>query len=263
MSDSIKVSTDDLSACAVQYNTISEDFKNKANSITEKINSVTSVWQGNFSEDLDDTISKFKTSCNNIYENCITLKDFINQAVEKYINVDKGLIPASEIGNGDFPAGVTPIYIEMGMILDTWRAYEVKSPNGFSNYNGKGNCTWYADNRWSQQNPDYPLKFTRSSGRDAKNWDDCIDKNYFNVNPINNNAIQSNAIAVRESGTFGHVAYIEQVRDGMVYYTEDGQNITRPSTWAKDANGEWLGPKVQCCTVAKFQRKFSKIITAK
>lgn len=157
--------------------------------------------------------------------------------------------------------------VTSGQVLsDIWQKWSAYSPNGFTNINGKGNCTWYADNRWSQMNPDNPLRFTRTTNRNAGSWDDAIDRNYFDVNAINNDTIRGNAIAVRDQGgsyKYGHVAYIEQVKDGMVYYTEDGESYTRPSTWAKNADGSWQGPTVQCCTVAEFQRKFNKIITSK
>lgn len=151
-----------------------------------------------------------------------------------------------------------------GQVLENfWKNWSAVSPNGFTNYNGKGNCTWYADNRWSQFNPDYPLKFTDGS-KNAKQWDDRIDKNFFNVNSTADvNNIKANAIAVSESGTYGHVAYIESVKDGIVYYTEDGESYTRPHTWAKDSNGNYIGPKVQSCTLAEFNSKFGKIITRK
>ena len=151
-----------------------------------------------------------------------------------------------------------------GQVLENfWKNWSAVSPNGFTNYNGKGNCTWYADNRWSQFNPDYPLKFTDGS-KNAKQWDDRINKDFFNVSSTADvNNIKANAIAVSENGTYGHVAYIESVKDGMVYYTEDGESYTRPHTWAKDGNGNYIGPKVQACTLAEFNSKFGKIITRK
>ncbi|MCH5314357.1 MAG: CHAP domain-containing protein [Eubacterium sp.] len=157
------------------------------------------------------------------------------------------------------------IDLKAGQCLnDIWQNWGAVSPNGFTNYNGKGNCTWYADNRWSQKNPGNPLTFTTGSGRNAKNWINAIDKNKFNVlSTSDTNNIKANAIAVSQSGTYGHVAYIEQVKDGMVYYTEDGESYTRPHTWQKDSNGNWVGPTVQCCSLAEFKNKFGNVITSK
>jgi hypothetical protein len=49
----------------------------------------------------------------------------------------------------------------------------------------------------------------------------------------------------------------------MVYYTEDGESYTRPHTWQKDSNGNWIGPTVQSCTLEQFKLKFGNIITSK
>lgn len=151
-----------------------------------------------------------------------------------------------------------------GQCLDgIWKNWGPVSPNGFTNYNGKGNCTWYADQRWSQNNPNNPLVFNGNGGN-AKNWINSINRDKFNVfstSDINN--IKANSIAVSQSGYYGHVAYVEQVKDGRVFYTEDGESYTRPHTWQKDANGNWVGPTVQSCTLEEFKRKFGNIITAK
>ena len=154
--------------------------------------------------------------------------------------------------------------IQEGKCLsDIWQGYADKSPNGFTNYNKKGNCTWYADHRWSQMNPDYPLSFPNGIS-DAKGWVNTIDKSKFNVlSTADTGNIKANSIAVSQNGGFGHVAYIEDVRDGKVYYTEDGEKITRPATWLKDEKGNWVGPTVQCCTLEEFKGKFGNVITKK
>ena len=155
------------------------------------------------------------------------------------------------------------IYQKDEIVDDGWRNYGDKSINGFTNYNKKGNCTWYADNRWAQKNPGNPLVFNGGGGN-AKNWINSIDKNKFNVSSTSDsNNIVPNSIAVSQSGDYGHVAYVEDVRDGYVYYTEDGEAYTRPHTWSKDENGNWIGPRMQCCTVEEFKRKFANVITSK
>lgn len=106
MADSIKVSTDDLSACAGEYIKISEEFNTKAGQVAEKINAVIPIWQGNFSEDIDDVLKNFRTAYSSIYKNCQELSAFLNAAVKKYTDVDRGLIPATEVGNTDYPSGV-------------------------------------------------------------------------------------------------------------------------------------------------------------
>lgn len=176
-------------------------------------------------------------------------------------NVSEG----AEVGTGVGVGVGVGASVTAGQVLTDVNPYSPKvSPNGFTNYNGKGNCTWYVDNRWSQKNPDYPLVFTENSGRDAKYWADKIDKSKFNVlSTADPNNLQGNAIAVSQSGSYGHVAYIEEVKDGNVYYTEDGESYTRPHTWEYDTSGNAVGPKVQCCTLAEFKNKFNSIITIK
>ena len=147
---------------------------------------------------------------------------------------------------------------------DIWQNWGPESPNGFTNYNGKGNCTWYADHRWAQMNPENPLVFSRTTDRNAKKWADAIDRTNFNVNSTADSVnIKGNAIAVSQSGTYGHVAYIEKVQDGKVYFTEDGESYTRPHTWQKNGNGNWVGPTVQTCFLEEFKKKFGYIITSK
>lgn len=160
----------------------------------------------------------------------------------------------------------TPVVYHKGEVLtEVWRNYKTVSPNGFTNYNGKGNGTWYVDNRWNQNNPGKPLVFNRNSGRNAKEWVNCINRDSFDVLPTSNsNNIASNTIAVNRNGTWGHVAYVEDVRDGIVYYTEDGETSrSQYGAWGKNPDGTWSGPVVRCCTVEELKSKFTDIISAK
>lgn len=268
MPDLIKVETDELTACAKRYRELAESFNDTAQSIIDNMGQYDNVWKGSFTEDFENKIKKFTEIKGYIYDNCNELATWIDNAVQKYIDVDRGLADKSAIGNADYPDNVkVSNHIEAGQVLDTWIGYGIDSPNGFPNHNGKGNCTWYADYRWQQINPDYPLKFSGSGTRNAGYWDDRIDKNYFDVNSTSDySKIVSNAIAVKDPTSkypCGHVAYIEKVQDGMVYFTEDGETYTRPNTWAKNADGSWAGPIVQCCTLEQFKSKFGKIITRK
>ena len=107
MGDTIKVSTDDLTACAVQFKNIAESLKSTCDQIASKMGEYDAYWKGSFTKDFDKTISEFKKSSNTAYTSCTELVDFINKAVEKYIQVDRGLIPQSEVGNADYPGNVT------------------------------------------------------------------------------------------------------------------------------------------------------------
>lgn len=264
----INVETDELTVCAKKYRDLAEEFKGAAQSVINKISEYDNVWKGSFTQDFEEKVKKIKSVQDSVYENCVSLADFIDGAVKQYIDVDRGLADKSTIGTADYPDNVDVSYhIEAGQVLDTWKDYGPDSPNGFENHNRKGNCTWYADYRWQQLNPEYPLKFSGSGTRNAGYWDDRIDKNYFNVNSTSDySKVVSNAIAVKDPTSkypCGHVAYIEKVQDGMVYFTEDGESYTRPHTWAKNSDGSWAGPIVQCCTLEEFKSKFGKIITRK
>lgn len=107
MGDTIKVSTDDLTACAVQFKNIAESLKTTCDQIVTKMGEYDAYWKGSFTKDFDKTISEFRKSSNTAYTSCTDLVDFINKAVEKYIQVDRGLIPQSEVGNADYPGNVT------------------------------------------------------------------------------------------------------------------------------------------------------------
>lgn len=91
-------------------------------------------------------------------------------------------------------------------------------------YVSSNGCTWYAMARYNQVNGEGALKFARAGGN-ANNWINSIDTNVFNVSSTDNpNVIQANTIAcsnVSDGGTSGnHVAYVEGVIDGYVYYSE-------------------------------------------
>lgn len=266
--NAVKVETDQLKACAADYKRLAEQYKDDWSAIEGQLNACKNYWQGAFASDFDEVLETVVSMRNSVYDATVQLSEFVHSAAELYERYDGNIARAlqddpSKNAN-DYPDNVVPSIYE-GQILSNINPSEPKvSPNGFTNYNGKGNCTWYADNRWSEKNPDYPLSFTGGGSLNAKYWDDKIDKNKFNVlSTADPNNIQANAIAVSDSGTYGHVAYIESVRDGKVYFTEDGESYTRPHTWAKNPDGSWAGPKVQCCTVEEFYRKFGKIITKK
>lgn len=194
-----------------------------------------------------------------------TSADAIKSEVSQDSTSSSSVINSNDTVSATAAGVVSGTDIVAGQILTDVNPYSPQvSPNGFTNYNGKGNCTWYADNRWSQKNPDYPLSFISGSGRNAKNWVSVIDTSKFNVlSTADPNNLQGNAIAVSQSGSYGHVAYIETVKDGNVYYTEDGESYTRPHTWAYDDSNNAIGPKVQCCSISEFKNKFSSIITRK
>lgn len=100
-----------------------------------------------------------------------------------------------------------------GVVRKNWGLYE-KS----------GGCTWYAFNRYLEINGT-ELMFKGAGGGDAKNWDERINTSYFSkisTAKLKNQTI--NAIAVDNEGSrgYGHVAFIELVLDGYVFYSHGG-----------------------------------------
>jgi surface antigen len=79
------------------------------------------------------------------------------------------------------------------------------SPNGFS----VGQCTWYADGRCAESG--WTLKFSQTTGRDARRWYDLVTNGRCAVGP------QAGTIMVLDawgSNSAGHVAYVESVLNG-------------------------------------------------
>jgi len=77
------------------------------------------------------------------------------------------------------------------------------SPNGFS----AGQCTWYCDGRANESG--WRLKFSQTSGRDARRWYDLVTNGYCAA------GARAGSIMVLDgwSGNpAGHVAYVESVQ---------------------------------------------------
>ena len=68
-----------------------------------------------------------------------------------------------------------------------------------------------------------------------------INKNFFNVTPTSaENSIVRNAVAVDLNGTYGHVVYIEAVRNGMVYdgyYNAGDGGVSSLISWYENHYG--------------------------
>jgi len=96
-----------------------------------------------------------------------------------------------------------------------------------------GQCTSYAWGR-AYGKMGVSIQFTQNSGRHGKNW-------YQLVKSLpRGRQVQDNSIAVfagDSSNSFGHVAYVESVNNGKVYFTE--ANV---STYSKN-NGNYGGGK--------------------
>jgi len=141
--------------------------------------------------------------------------------------------------------------------LDTMIRYTNSEGKSIGYYQQSNGCTWYAAARFRQVNG-YDLQFSKAGGN-ASNWPNSIDRNTFDVNSTSDaSCIKINTIAVSNEYDKGarassnHVAYVEAVKDGYVYYT-DGSYGSSPSTWGY----------VQKVSVEEFQRQYEYIISAK
>ena len=128
-------------------------------------------------------------------------------------------------------------------------------------------CTWYAAARYRQVNGEgNDLMFSRAGGN-ANQWPDTIDRSRFNVYDTSDySVIRPNTIAVSTSpdnlgirdqngawaGASGnHVCYVEDVRDGYVYYSQ-GSYGSDPSTY-----GQIIRVPIEV-----FARDYEQIISA-
>ena len=125
-----------------------------------------------------------------------------------------------------------------------------KYPNYINNFSKSDGCTWYAYNRWREVNGEN-LPFVGLSGN-ANRWADTINKDLMKVSPTSaENSIVSNAVAVDINGKYGHVVYIEAVRNGMVYYSE--------SSYSNNS----IAGRISAKPINEFKKTFEYIITHK
>lgn len=113
----------------------------------------------------------------------------------------------------------------VGKTVAAINSYYYKSGNISYNAGYKGQCTWYAYGRFYEVNG-----IALGSARHAKYWL-SDNKNKTNVKVVY--SIQPKCIAVRTTGTWGHVMFVEEVTYSgntpvWVYYTEcndDGNGV--------------------------------------
>lgn len=112
--------------------------------------------------------------------------------------------------------------------------YGKNNSKGYYERFNKGNCTWYAMNRYNEMNPDAPLHMKKGGGN-AGQWVDNCDISAYDLvktNTANSGQIKENGIAINSYKKGGnHVAYIEKVytdtesNQTYVYISEDGKSV--------------------------------------
>lgn len=105
-------------------------------------------------------------------------------------------------GNGTLTVGSHP------STLDYDSAYYKQH---FQNYVGQ--CTWHAYGR-AYEVTGKQMTFSAASGLNGGTWYDKVTNCTKKADPV------SNSVAVWNFGEYGHVAYVEQVKDGKVKFTE-------------------------------------------
>ena len=238
----IKVETDQLMACANTYKQIADQFNQNCESIIKSVAAYDDVWKGSFAEDLDEKVKKLKNVQKSVYSNSIQLHDFIVAAVNKYIQVDRGLADKSTIGNADYPDNVKvsvhvknenelkDVYnrsnqIASGMTRNTDGSISCASltkakaqANGFdTDWSGNGNQV-YGNIREGEHGNYIATKYP--GGNCLK---DMIGKEGSPITDI----VVSFPKDPKWGDKYGHVLYIDQIVDGKVFYT-DNRNPTSP-----------------------------------
>ncbi len=102
----ILVETDMLTELAVKYKSLAEDYKTCCEKLEGQLKEYDTCWKGSFSEDFDDEIKKLNKEKTKVYQNCVDLAAFLDDAVKKYEQLDKGLIPKDSVDEKDYPPGV-------------------------------------------------------------------------------------------------------------------------------------------------------------
>ena len=112
-----------------------------------------------------------------------------------------------------------------------------------------GGCTWYAAYRFKKVTN---INLEIIDRCNAHDWDNCINRDLFNVNPTSDvENIVAPSVAVQEGGEYGHVVFIEAVRDGKVYFSESSYGNTG------------IAGRISCVSIEVFMNQFQSIITAK
>ncbi|MCH5314356.1 MAG: hypothetical protein J1E81_00475 [Eubacterium sp.] len=233
---SIKLETNDLTACAQKYKTIADDFNKNCNSVLSKISEYDNVWKGTFTQDLDSKVDKLKSVQNSIYTNCLDLVDFINKAVEQYIKVDKGLAAQSTIGTADYPDNVkVSVHVKSSQELqDIYNASKQKANNMTKNVDGSISCASLTKAKAEANG--FNADWNGNGNQVYNNISAGEHSNYAATKYAGGNCLQDLIKAEGEPITdivisfpkspsygtkYGHVLYIDQIVDGKVYFSDN------------------------------------------
>ncbi|MBQ8183844.1 MAG: WXG100 family type VII secretion target [Clostridia bacterium] len=233
----IKVETDTLTQLAGKYKTLAEEYKACCEGLENKLKEYDAYWKGSFSEDFDDEIKNLKKEKNKVYDNCVGLANFLDEAVKLYKQVDQGLIPKDTVNRKDYPDGVEvsehiPTDEELRNLYKNSVTSGIgKNPDGSVscaaltkrkaqqhgfNYIGYGNGNQVYDRIQSNES----FNVTKYSGGD------CLSKLVAAEGEPVANVVISFPRSPKWGNKYGHVIYIDKIVNGKVYYSDNNSPST-------------------------------------
>ncbi len=221
----IKVETDELTACAKRYKELADRFNEICNSIIAKMGEYDNVWKGSFTQDFEEKEKSFKNNQELIYKSCTTLADFINGAVQKYIDVDRGLADKSTIGTADYPDNVKPsMHIYSDEELNTIYNNSTQTTGIKYNPNGTYSCAWLTKRKAAQHGfvPSWSGNGNQVYGN-IQSTNDYNATKYPGANCLND-MIANEGQPITDiviSFNPNHVIYIDKIVDGKVYFSDN------------------------------------------
>lgn len=267
----IYIETDQLKACASEYDRLADQFQNDWKIIESKLKECENYWQGSFTTDMDNVMKKVKKAREDIYENTIKLSTFIKSAADLYVKYDgdiaKALQDNPSLNAADYPDNVISSVNVMtkpeleAMLNGIYHDYSsYKDGKLYRTYDGivpgTVNCPWYTGKKAEAHGFDLSFS-TKPDSFNGKHWyeriqstdsydaikyegGNCLNKMIEEEGqPITDIIISFPYAASKNVRDCGHVLYIDQIVDGTVYYS-DNRN-----------------PKIEStCSLAEFLSKY-------
>ena len=241
----ILVKTSELKACAAAYRNLSASFDTNCNNLLKKIDEYESVWKGSFSKDFDGKVTKIKKVRKSVVKNSTELATFIDGAVEKYIQVDKGLAQSSQIGNNDYPSNVVddseaiPTQEELqNNIYNVLEAHADEIPNNPAKYGGTKNCVEVS--KYKAKLHGFNLYgFSGLGGANGYNniheTDSYSVTKYGGANALKELVEKEGQPITNIFVSMGHphTIYIDKIENGIVYFS-DNRNLSGAKTCSID-----------------------------
>lgn len=232
----IKVETNELLAFSSSYQNLVNNFDSICSGIISKVESYNDFWKGSFTSDMSDKVKTLKTVQKEVKTNGNSLCKFVNEAVQKYIDVDRRLADASSINNKDYPSNVkVSVHVKDQTELDKIYNESFEAANRMpKNTNGTISCVALTSSKaqasgftpdWSGNGKDV---FANIREGDHGNY---VAEKYPGGNCLNDlinkkgNPVTDIIISFPQEygggNKWGHVIYIDQIVDGKVYFTDN------------------------------------------